>query len=144
MFQLSLQYVVYVFKGLILFISEDDPKLPLAEAAFQKCGKKKWYMGIYRKEKPGQHYLRTGVLGDYETAGITSRKLDSKPVSLFEDTDLKECEDGSCLERRMLVGGKLFVVRSVFPESAALTPTDKMLELIDTQIKKESHSPLIQ
>lgn len=140
MYQMHL-YIIYVFSGLILIIPEDDPQLPKVGTVFQKCGRKKWYMGICKKETEGQHYLRTGRLGDYEMARTICREISGKPVSLFDDSELKNIGDSMCLERRMLVNGKSFVVRSVFPDEAPLTPMDKMLELIDTDIKKDARQP---
>ena len=40
----------------------------------------------------------------------------------------------------MLIGGKVFHVTSVFPMHATAKPTDKLLSLIDTDLKKEAHS----
>ena len=40
----------------------------------------------------------------------------------------------------MLIGGKVFHVTSVFPMAATATPTDKLLSLIDKDLKKEAHS----
>ncbi len=60
--------------------------------------------------------------------------------ALFEDTELKEEPDDICLERRMIVGGKKFVISSVFPKDAHLTPTDKLLSLIDKEQEAERNS----
>ena len=60
--------------------------------------------------------------------------------ALFEDTELKEEPDGLCLERRMMVDGKKFAVSSVFPKDAVLTPTDKLLSLIDKEQETERNS----
>ena len=132
----SLHCMAYAF----LILPEDDPYIQRVDTLFQKYGRKMSYVWVCRMERLGGHYLGTGVLGSYETAGIIDRNLDGKPVSLFSDTELKSGMDGSYLERRMMVGGKRFVVHSVFPKDAAMTPTDKMLELIDAQMKKEAHS----
>ncbi len=76
-------------------------------------------------------------MGNYETAGIVDRDLDGIPVPLFEDTELKEESDGLCLERHMIVGGKKFVINSVFPKNSVSTPTDKLLSLIDKEQQAE-------
>ena len=39
----------------------------------------------------------------------------------------------------MLVDGKCFLVTSVFPGGASATPTDKLLQLIDTKLEREHH-----
>ena len=61
-------------------------------------------------------------------------------VPMFADTELKEQNDSICLERRMIVGGKMFAVRSVFPKKADSTPTDKILSLIDEEQAAEQKS----
>ena len=38
----------------------------------------------------------------------------------------------------MLIDQQEFFIMSVFPEQPAATPTDKMLELIDAELKKEA------
>ena len=42
-------------------------------------------------------------------------------------------------EHAALVGGKCFLVTSVFPGGASATPTDKLLQLIDTKLEREHH-----
>ena len=79
------------------------------------------------------HYLKTSISGSYETAGIVDTMLDNTPVPLFEDTELKEESDSFCLERHMEIAGKKFRVSSVFPKTAAATPTDKIFSLIDRE-----------
>ena len=86
-----------------------------------------------RNIKVTRHYIETGVLGGYETTGIKDKTLDGKPIPLFEDTEIKENADTFCLERHMDIAGKKFLVSSVFPKSAASTPTDKLLTLIDKE-----------
>ena len=41
---------------------------------------------------------------------------------------------------RMLIRGKVFRVTSIFPDAPTVTPTDKMLSLIDSELEKERHS----
>ena len=93
-----------------------------------------------KTKKESRHYVETGIWGSYETAGIKDKILDGKPVPLFEDTELKENNDSFCLERHMDIAGKKFRVSSVFPKSAAKTPTDKLLSLIDKEQEAEVNS----
>ena len=59
-------------------------------------------------------YRDTGILGAYRP----------------EQVILRRSEDG---------GGKCFLVTSVFPGGASATPTDKLLQLIDTKLEREHH-----
>ncbi len=80
---------------------------------------------------------RNRCLGSYETAGIKDKTFNGKPIPLFEDTELKENSDSFCLERHMDIAGKKFRVSSVFPKTAAKTPTDKLLSLIDKELENK-------
>jgi hypothetical protein len=40
----------------------------------------------------------------------------------------------------MLIEGRRFQITSVFSGEATATPTDKLLSLIDTELKKEANS----
>ena len=62
---------------------------------------------------------------------LKTKNWNGIPVPLFEDTELKEDGDKLCLERRMKVKGKRFIVSSVFPTEPTLTPTDKLLSIMD-------------
>lgn len=130
----------YAFRGCIIVLRDNHPKVSQAEALFEKYGRMKKRVWLRRVKNLNRHYLETGILGSYDTAGIVESELDGTPVALFEDTELKEEQDGLCLERRMMVGGKKFAVSSVFPKDAVLTPTDKLLSLIDKEQETERNS----
>ena len=59
--------------------------------------------------------------------------------TLFRDSTAKWEGDDLTRQRAMLVGGKCFLVTSVFPSGASATPTDKLLQLIDTKLEREHH-----
>ena len=59
--------------------------------------------------------------------------------TLFRDSTAKWEGDDLTRQRAMLVGGKCFLVTSVFPGGASATPTDKLLQLIDTKLEREHH-----
>ena len=86
-------------------------------------------------------YQQTGMLGGYkpECARVYQTE-DGKTVTVFRDTAY--WEQGGCAvhEREMYVGGKVFQVTSVFPETPDATPTDAMLELIDMELEKDDRS----
>ena len=59
--------------------------------------------------------------------------------TIFRDAGLWERDGYLVRERQMLIDQQEFFIMSVFPEQPAATPTDKMLELIDAELKKEAH-----
>jgi len=88
-----------------------------------------------------QEYLTTGMLGAYRSENAVLRETGSGSVdTIFRDTSYWEQEGHSIHERKMVIGEKHFAITSVFPNQPAATPTDKLLALIDTEMKKEIHS----
>ena len=86
-------------------------------------------------------YRVTGMLGGYNPNGALLRETESGEVlTSFRDTSYQHQDDHIINQREMLIGGKVFHVTSVFPMDATATPTDKLLSLIDTDLKKEAHS----
>ncbi|HBT63678.1 MAG TPA: hypothetical protein DEB10_03320 [Ruminococcaceae bacterium] len=130
----------YVFSDYVYLLPEGHPDRKKVERLFKKDGIQKHRMWRRKTKKESRHYVETGIWGSYETAGIKDKILDGKPVPLFEDTELKENNDSFCLERHMDIAGKKFRVSSVFPKSAAKTPTDKLLSLIDKEQEAEVNS----
>lgn len=130
----------YAFSGCIVVLRDNHPKASQAKSLFEKHGRMKRRVWLRRVKNANRHYLETGLCGSYDTAGIVDSELDGTPVALFEDTELKEEPDSLCLERRMIVDGKRFAVNSVFPRDTALTPTDKLLTLIDKEQEADRNS----
>ena len=130
----------YVFSGYIYLLPEGHPSKSKIEKLFKEKGIRKHRLWRRNIKKVTRHYIETGVLGGYETVGIKDKMLDGKPIPMFEDTELKEQPDSICLERHMEIAGKRFVVSSVFPKTAALLPTDKLLSLIDKEQENERNS----
>ena len=88
-----------------------------------------------------EEYRDTGMLGGYDPDGALLRETESGEVlTSFRDTSYQHQDDHIINQREMLIGGKVFHVTSVFPMDATATPTDKLLSLIDTDLKKEAHS----
>jgi hypothetical protein len=125
----------YVFSDRIYLLPEAHPSRAIIEKMFRKTGIRKQRIWKRKTKKESRHYVETGVWGSYETVGIKDKTLNGKPVPLFEDTELKENTDSFCLERHMDIAGKKFQVNSVFPKTAAKTPTDKLLSLIDKELE---------
>ena len=88
-----------------------------------------------------EEYRETGMLGGYDPDRATVRETENGEVlTSFRDTCYQHQGDHIINQREMLIGGKVFHVTSVFQIDATATPTDKLLSLIDTDLKKEAHS----
>ncbi len=128
-------FYAYVFGERIILVPKGHPYTPEFDLVAKEYGGKKMRVWRRKVEDEYNHYLKTGINGGYETAGIVDTELGNKLVPLFEDTELIEQPNSICLDRHMIVGGKKFAVRSVFPKTAAKTPTDKLLSLIDKELE---------
>lgn len=93
------------------------------------------------KEKMiARHYLETGILGAYETTDVGhEEKINGKCAPCFEDATVNFEAEQTTAQRNMMIEGRRFRICSVFPTDAECTPTDKLLGLIDTELKKEAH-----
>lgn len=87
-----------------------------------------------------QEYMTTGMLGAYHPENAVVQQEEDGVNTLFQDTDFQRREGCCVRERRMLIGGKCFHISSVFPSHPTATPTDKMLRLIDAELKKETRA----
>lgn len=88
-----------------------------------------------------QEYLVTGMLGAYHPENAVLRKAGGGGVeTLFRDTSYWVQEDCLVQKRQIVIGGKRFSVTSVFPDRPTATPTDKLLALIDMELKKEAQN----
>lgn len=94
-----------------------------------------------REQKIGQHYLRTGVLGAYETTEVVHEEMENgKAAPCFEDALVCFDTAQTTAQRSMVIEGRRFRICSVFPPKADCTPTDRLLELIDAELKKEAQT----
>lgn len=84
-------------------------------------------------------YLETGMMGAYQPDKTFVRYDEDGVHIIFRDAGLWERDGYLVRERQMLIDQQEFFIMSVFPEQPTATPTDKMLELIDTELKKEAH-----
>ena len=88
-----------------------------------------------------EEYRKTGMLGGYDPHRAMLRKTENGEVlTSFRDTCYQHQGDHNINQREMLIGGKVFHVTSVFPMEASATPTDRLLSLIDADLKNEAHS----
>ncbi len=88
-----------------------------------------------------QEYLTTGMLGAYHPENAILQEAESGGVkTIFRDTSCWQ-RNGCLIHRRqMVIGEKHFSITSVFPDQPAATPTDKLLALIGTELKKEAQN----
>ena len=85
-----------------------------------------------------QHYFKTGILGAYETAAVENEiQSGDKIAPCFDDSFVDFGQNRTVVRRTMDVGGRRFSVCSVFPSNAPSTPTDKILTLIDLDLRKQ-------
>lgn len=82
-------------------------------------------------------YLETGILGGYRPEEITQRRLGGgKIMPIFRDT-VCTAENGRIeLRRQMMVGGRVFAVRSIFDAGSDKTATSNLLKVIDGDLSK--------
>lgn len=82
---------------------------------------------------------RLAVLWDkhQERGNRIKQSVSGKLLPLYRDTSYTETEEGMELKREMIVGGRTFIVRSIFPFSDSATPTQKLLRIIDYDLEKK-------
>jgi len=87
-----------------------------------------------------EEYSATGMLGAYHPEDAVLQQEEDGVSTLFRDTSSWEREGCFVRERKMLIERKGFHITSVFPGHPSATPTDKMLELIDAELKKDTRA----
>lgn len=93
-----------------------------------------------REQKIARHYLNTGILGAYETADVAhEEEAKGKLAPCFDDATVFFDTDQTIAQRTMVIEERRFRICSVFPADTDCTPTDKLLGLIDSELKKEAH-----
>ena len=65
------------------------------------------------------------------------QSVNGKVLPLYRDTSYTGTEEGMELKREMVVGGRTFIIRSIFPFSDSATPTQKLLRIIDYDLEKK-------
>ena len=87
-----------------------------------------------------EEYRDTGMLGGYcPEHAILRDGGDGTVTTSFRDAAYWQRDGRMVSERDMLIGGKAFHVTSVFPGEVSVTPTDKLLSLIDADLAKTAH-----
>ena len=76
---------------------------------------------------------------DDDPESAVGRRDGDTIMPVYRDTTYWETENGMELQREMLVGDRVFLIRSVFPNTEkAKTSTQQMLRIIDKDIEKGS------
>ena len=84
-------------------------------------------------------YMETGILGGYAPERVLGLQEEDKITPAFRDAVYWETENGAELHREMIVGGRRFLIRSIFSTAEnARTPTEQMLHIIDSDLEKGS------
>ena len=93
-----------------------------------------------REKMIARHYLETGILGAYETTEVVwDEVVDGKCAPCFEDALVVFGTEQTHVDRMMDIDGRSFRIRSVFP-AIGHTPTEKLLTLIDPELKKDTRT----
>lgn len=88
-------------------------------------------------KEQAQHYLRTKILGAYETTEVIWQSdSEGNLKRTFGDSFVYSDDTHHTIERDMEVDGKVFCVHSVFPINSTSTPTKKMLTVIGNDCEK--------
>lgn len=78
--------------------------------------------------------MNTGFYG--ETEPLIAQK-DDRLISMYRDTGLYITEDEIRTERQMKINGRPYYVTSIFPVLSETTPTEKIIELMELEIKNK-------
>ena len=94
-----------------------------------------------RDERIARHYLDTGILGAYETTEVVhEEEKNGKYAPCFEDAMVVFDTGQTRTDRVMNIEGRRFRIRSVFLADTETTPTDRLLEVIDTDLEKDTRT----
>lgn len=86
-----------------------------------------------------EQYMETGILGGYVPERVIGFQEGDMVTPVYRDANCMLTDNGLELRREMVVGGRLFLIRSFFSDAEkAKTPTEQMLQIIDSDLKKGS------
>lgn len=84
-----------------------------------------------------EEFINTGMLGTYHPeSAIVWQTEDGGTIMSFRDTT----QFGSAKDRDMIIEAGVFHVTSIFAGEPTVTPTEKLLALINMELAKEYRS----
>lgn len=75
--------------------------------------------------------------GFYEENKPVLRGTDDRAIPIYRDTGVYIAEDEIRTERQMKINGRPYYVTSVFPAFSESTPTEKIIELMELELKSK-------
>lgn len=89
------------------------------------------------KKTEFEQYRDTGILGGYQPELVTGQVYSGgKIMPIFQDSLCVADAHQIKLSRQMIVGSRVFTVRSYFSTNAVKTATDNLLRIIDSDLVK--------
>lgn len=96
------------------------------------------------QNEESRYFLETGISGVYDFTEVTDEsEIDGKACPLFDDSLVIHGKENNQVKRTMFVDGRTFHICSVLPWTD-VTPTDRLLQYIDSDIERGSASKQIQ
>ena len=84
-------------------------------------------------------YLQTGYAGEYRPRDVVAAIENGELPPVFSGTDACTTERGLEIRRQMFVEGRRFIISSVLSSKGGDTPTKRLLQVIDNDLKKNSN-----
>lgn len=75
--------------------------------------------------------------GFYEENKPVLRGTDDRAMPVYRDSGVYITEDEIRTERQMKINGRPYYVTSVFPAISESTPTEKIIELMELELKRK-------
>lgn len=75
--------------------------------------------------------------GFYEENRPIVRNTDDRAIPIYRDTGVYITENEIRTERQMKINGRPYYVTSVFPAFSESTPTEKIIELMELELKSK-------
>lgn len=84
-------------------------------------------------------YLQTGYEGEYRPRDVVAAIENGELYPVFSGTDTCTTEHGLEIRRQMFVEGRRFIISSVLSSTGGDTPTKRLLQVIDNDLKKNGN-----
>ena len=81
-------------------------------------------------------YMQTGYAGEYRPRDVVAAIEDGELHPVFSGADACTTERGIEIRRQMYVEGRRFIISSVLSPAGGDTPTKRLLQVIDNDLKK--------